>query len=69
MYLSRFFTTKKVGDGSGLGLSMVYGFAAQSGGGVSIDSTEGSGTKIILFLARADGAGEMAEADAEGREC
>ena len=48
---------------------MVYGFAAQSGGGVSIDSTEGSGTKIILFLARADEAGEMAEADAEGREC
>ena len=64
-----FFTTKKVGDGSGLGLSMVYGFAAQSGGGVSIDSTEGSGAKITLFLARADEAGEMAEADAEGREC
>jgi signal transduction histidine kinase len=66
-----FFTTKEVGDGSGLGLSMVYGFTAQSGGGIRIDSAEGSGTKITLLLARADEAGERpeagADADADGR--
>jgi PAS domain S-box-containing protein len=45
-----FFTTKGVGEGSGLGLSMVYGFAVQSGGGVSIDSTQGDGTTVTLYL-------------------
>jgi PAS domain S-box-containing protein len=47
-----FFTTKAVGAGSGLGLSMVYGFAKQSGGGLTIDSEPGEGTKVTLFLPR-----------------
>jgi PAS domain S-box-containing protein len=47
-----FFTTKGVGLGTGLGLSMVYGFAKQSGGTVEIDSDEGRGTVIKLYLPR-----------------
>ncbi len=49
-----FFTTKEVGKGSGLGLSMVYGFVKQSGGQVRIDSVEGHGTTIELYLPSAD---------------
>ena len=45
-----FFTTKPMGKGSGLGLSQVYGFAAQSGGFVSIESREGEGTTIEMYL-------------------
>ena len=45
-----FFTTKEIGKGSGLGLSQVYGFIAQSGGEVQIDSKEGRGTTIRLYL-------------------
>jgi PAS domain S-box-containing protein len=45
-----FFTTKFVGDGSGLGLSMVYGFTKQSGGRLEIESEPGSGTRIDLHL-------------------
>ena len=47
-----FFTTKGVGAGSGLGLSMVHGFINQSGGFVTIDSAEGVGTKVKLYLPR-----------------
>ncbi|GAB7532922.1 PAS domain-containing sensor histidine kinase [Pseudomonas sp. 3A(2025)] len=47
-----FFTTKPVGAGTGLGLSMVYGFARQSGGDVQIHSTEGRGTRIDVYLPR-----------------
>ena len=48
-----FFSTKPEGSGTGLGLSMVYGFARQSGGHVSIDSEPGAGTTISLYLPRA----------------
>ncbi len=47
-----FFTTKPIGQGTGLGLSMVYGFVKQTGGHVRIDSTVGQGTLITLFLPR-----------------
>lgn len=45
-----FFTTKDVGEGAGLGLSMVYGFVKQSAGGMQIESREGEGTKVTLYL-------------------
>jgi len=47
-----FFTTKGVGEGSGLGLSMVYGFAKQSNGHVTISSEVGQGTTVQLFMPR-----------------
>jgi len=49
-----FFTTKEVGQGSGLGLSMVYGFAKQSGGHVAICSEEEQGTTVRLYLPRGE---------------
>jgi PAS domain S-box-containing protein len=48
--LEPFFTTKDVGQGSGLGLSQAYGFARQSGGTLTIDSAPGEGTKVTFYL-------------------
>ncbi len=59
-----FFTTKEVGKGSGLGLSMVYGFAKQSGGNVAIESTEEHGTEVTLYLPRAASQSDAEQAEA-----
>jgi PAS domain S-box-containing protein len=56
-----FFTTKEVGEGSGLGLSMVYGFVKQSGGHVEIDSEPGRGTSVRVFLPKAPESDAVAE--------
>ena len=56
-----FFTTKPIGQGTGLGLSQLYGFARQSGGHAVIQSEPGRGTSVSLYLPRHDGA---ADADA-----
>jgi CheY-like chemotaxis protein len=58
-----FFTTKPLGVGTGLGLSMVYGFARQSGGQVRITSEVGKGTVVCLYLPRHLGEADGAESD------
>ena len=69
-----FFTTKPIGMGTGLGLSMIYGFAHQSGGQVHIHSEVGHGTTVCLYLPRhlgeaeeAEGAPDLAEAPRAGQ--
>ena len=57
-----FFTTKPIGQGTGLGLSMIYGFAKQSRGHVRVDSTEGQGTAFRLYLPKYQGNTEMGSA-------
>jgi signal transduction histidine kinase len=58
--LEPFFTTKPFGAGSGLGLSMVFGFVRQSGGDIQIASGVGRGTTVTLLLPRAEGLAAVA---------
>nr|WP_276508896.1 hybrid sensor histidine kinase/response regulator [Sphingomonas insulae] len=56
-----FFTTKPLGEGTGLGLSMIYGFAKQSGGEVRIHSEIGKGTSVCVYLPRHAGEASSSE--------
>ncbi|WP_375409341.1 response regulator [uncultured Methylobacterium sp.] len=59
-----FFTTKSLGQGTGLGLAMVFGLAQQSSGRLRIASTVGEGTRVELLLPRTDETAEIADAPA-----
>ena len=59
-----FFTTKGTGQGTGLGLSQVYGFATQSGGDVKVESQPGKGTALTLILPCVEATGETTPRDA-----
>lgn len=65
--LDPFFTTKTEGKGAGLGLSVAYGFARQSGGTLQVESKQGAGTAIHLLLPYSDAPGEKAMADKEAQ--
>jgi len=60
-----FFTTKGVGGGTGLGLSMIYGFVKQSGGSVTVRSDVGRGTAVTMYLPEVADAEPPAQAEAE----
>jgi len=62
-----FFTTKPIGQGTGLGLSMIYGFTRQSGGQVRIESQPEQGTTVHLYLPRFDGAAEATDDEVADR--
>jgi signal transduction histidine kinase/ActR/RegA family two-component response regulator len=63
-----FFTTKPLGSGTGLGLSMVYGFAVQSGGWAQIKSSPGAGTTVSIFLPVTDTLPELIERPQQAEE-
>jgi nitrogen-specific signal transduction histidine kinase/CheY-like chemotaxis protein len=63
-----FFTTKPMGQGTGLGLSMVYGYAKQAHGHVEIDSEEGVGTVVSLYIPRYLGPAQIASPDGNGAQ-
>ena len=60
-----FYTTKPTGLGTGLGLSMAYGFVKQSGGEIQLNSEPGQGTTVRIFLPRSDGVPDQPEPEAE----
>ncbi|RHW16337.1 PAS domain S-box protein [Sphingomonas gilva] len=62
-----FFTTKPLGEGTGLGLSMIYGFARQSGGAIRIESALGKGTVMRLYLPRHHGADAKGAAEGDAQ--
>src|SRR5690606_4507772 len=62
-----FFTTKDAGRGTGLGLSVVYGFVTQSQGAIDIESTPGEGTTVTLYLPRQVDSPEESLAPASAR--
>ncbi len=62
-----FFTTKPIGAGTGLGLSMIFGFVQQSGGQARIYSEVGQGTNVCLYLPREHGAAEAPDAQTADR--